>query len=259
MRKTVIIILVAFLSFSFVRVTDKEKREYYQVMVYHFKTPDQKTELDAYLSNALLPALHKLRMKNVGVFTPIANDTVADKKIVVIIPVKSLQDITEMPGKISKDEAYQQAGKKFIDAAYNESGFIRMEKIILYAFPDAPVLQLPKLSSPKVDRVYELRSYESPTEKLFRNKVQMFNEGGEVALFKRLNFNAIFYAEVVAGSSMPNLMYMTSFENMADRDAHWKTFSADPEWKKLSGDPIYQHNVSKADINLMKAADYSDY
>jgi len=259
MRKTVIIILVAIVSFSFARITNKDKREYYQVTVYHFKNADQKKELDAYLGSAFLPALHKLGIKSVGVFTPIANDTVTDKKIVVIIPVKSLADIMNLPGKLSKDEAYQLAGKKFIDAAYNEAAYARMENIILYAFPDAPVLQLPKLNSPKSERIYEFRSYESPSEKLFRNKVHMFNQGGEVALFRRLNFNAIFYAEVIAGSSMPNLIYMTSFENMADRDAHWKTFGADPEWKKLSGDPIYQHNVSKADIVLMKAADYSDY
>jgi hypothetical protein len=259
MRKTVIIILVAIFSFSFIPGTNKDKREYYQVAVFHFKNADQKKDLDDYMGNAWLPALHRLGNKNIGVFTPIANDTVADKKIIVIIPVKSLDAIMEMPGKLLKDEAYLQAGKKFIDAAYNEPLFTRMETMILHAFPGAPVLQLPKLNSPKNERVYEFRSYESPTEKLFRNKVQMFNEGGEVALFRRLNFNAVFYAEVIAGSSMPNLIYMTSFENMADRDAHWKTFGADPEWKKLSTDPIYQHNVSKADIVLMKAADYSDY
>ena len=87
----------------------------------------------------------------------------------------------------------------------------------------------------------------------------MFNEGGEVTLFKRLNFNAIFYAEVIAGSNMPNLIYMTSFENMNDRNAHWDTFRNDAEWKKLSTDPFYQHNVSKAEVILMKSASYSDY
>ena len=30
---------------------------------------------------------------------------------------------------------------------------------------------------------------------------------------------------------MPNLMYMTSFDNMAARDEHWKAFSSDPLWK----------------------------
>jgi hypothetical protein len=36
--------------------------------------------------------------------------------------------------------------------------------------------------------------------------------GGEVPLFVRLGFNAVFYGEVIVGSHMPNLMYMTTFE-----------------------------------------------
>jgi hypothetical protein len=115
------------------------------------------------------------------------------------------------------------------------------------------------LTSAKNERVYELRSYESATEDLYRNKVEMFNEGGEITLFKRLNFNAVFYAEVISGKRMPNLMYMTTFDNMQSRDAHWKTFVDDPEWKKLSTMPNYQHNVSKADIMLLKPESYSDY
>jgi hypothetical protein len=239
--------------------TKKDNREYYKIIIYHFKTAEQKQDLDNYLENAYLPALHRLGINNVGVFTPLANDTAADKKIFIILPVKSLKVVTGMPEKLIKDGTYQEAAKKYMDAAYNNPPFTRMENILLYAFPDAPLLNLPKLNSPKADRVYEFRSYEGPTEKLFRNKVRMFNEGGEVTLFKRLNFNAVFYAEVIAGGSMPNLIYMTSFENLADRDAHWKTFGADPEWKKLSSDPVYQHNVSKSDITLMKAASYSDY
>ena len=87
----------------------------------------------------------------------------------------------------------------------------------------------------------------------------MFNEGGEVALFKRLQFNAVFYGEVLAGSRMPNLMYMTTFENKAARDEHWKTFVADAEWKKLSSMPEYQNNVSKIDIFFLRPTEYSDF
>jgi NIPSNAP len=261
MRKSLVVItlLICFAPSYLLAGTEKDKREYYQVTIYHFKTAEQKQELDSYLENAYMPALHRLEIKNVGVFTPIANDTVIDKRVFIIIALKSLQQLTDLPGKLLKDETFQLAAKNYMDAVYTNPPFARMENIILYAFPKAPVLTLPALSGPKAERVYEFRSYESPTEKLFHNKVQMFNEGGEVTLFKRLNFNAVFYAEVIAGSNMPNLIYMTSFENMDDRNAHWKTFSADPEWKKLSSDPIYQHNVSKADIILMKAASYSDY
>ena len=86
----------------------------------------------------------------------------------------------------------------------------------------------------------------------------MFNEGDEIGLFKRLNFNAVFYSEVVAGSKMPNLMYMTSFENMDDRNAHWKAFGNDTAWIRLKTMPQYQNNVSHIDITFLRGVEYSD-
>lgn len=86
----------------------------------------------------------------------------------------------------------------------------------------------------------------------------MFNDGGEVNLFNQLKFNAVFYAEVLAGAHMPNLMYMTSFDNRAARDEHWKTFGADPEWKNLSAMPEYKNTVSKSDVILLHPAAYSE-
>jgi hypothetical protein len=121
-----------------------------------------------------------------------------------------------------------------------------------------PRLQKPDLTTAHNERIYELRSYESPTEKLHYNKVRMFNHGGEVTLFSKLGFHAVFYASVLSGSHMPNLMYMTSFDNKASRDQHWKTFNDDPFWKQLFGSPEYQHNVSKADILFMHPTDFSD-
>lgn len=123
----------------------------------------------------------------------------------------------------------------------------------------APAMTIPDFRSEKKDRVYELRSYESATEKLHQNKVHMFNEGGEISLFERLGFNAIFYGEVVSGSRMPNLMYMTSFENRKERDAHWQAFRVDAEWKILSAKPEYQNNVSRNEQILTRPAEYSDF
>ncbi|MDB5209477.1 MAG: family containing protein, partial [Sediminibacterium sp.] len=116
----------------------------------------------------------------------------------------------------------------------------------------------PSLNGDPAERIYELRSYEGASEILYKQKVHMFNEGGEIALFNRLGFNAVFYAEVLSGSHMPNLMYMTSFDNRASRDEHWKNFGADSEWKRLSALPEYQHTVSKADIFFLHPAAYSE-
>ena len=87
----------------------------------------------------------------------------------------------------------------------------------------------------------------------------MFNEGGEVDLFNRLKFNAVFYAEVLTGSRMPNLMYMTTFNNKAERDEHWKNFGSDSTWKRISVMPEYLNTVSKADIFFLRPAEFSDY
>ncbi len=237
----------------------KKTGEFYQITVYHFSSADQQISIDQYLKDAYLPALHRQQIKHVGVFTAIANDTATDKRLYVIFPVKSLQQVTELTAAFANDKAYQADGKSYIDASYKTPPYNRLENILLKAFPLAPFLNLPKLKSPATEKVYELRSYESATEKLFQNKVRMFNEGGEIALFKRLNFNAVFYSSVIAGCNMPNLMYMTSFENMADRDAHWKNFGASPEWKKLSAMPKYQNNVSKNTSLFLRATGYSDY
>jgi len=254
--------LLTLLAMPFLGNSQQAKKNpggYYQLTVYHFTTPEQQTIIDQYLREAYLPALHRANIPAVGVFKALANDTATDKRIYVLLPVKSLQQVTDITGLLAADKTYQAAGKNYLDAAYTSPPYTRMENILLRAFAQAPNLILPKLNGPRSERIYELRSYESQTEKIHVNKVHMFNEGGEVALFKQLNFNAIFYGSVIAGSKMPNLMYITSFENKADRDAHWKNFGAAPEWKKLAALPQYQNNVSKNEQTFLFPTDYSDY
>ena len=213
----------------------KTQTEYYTITAYHFKEAQQEVALDTYLQTAYLPALHRKGKTAVGVFKPIANDTSADKLIYIIVPYKSFDEIQIIDESLLKDKVYTQAGQDYINASYQSPPYTRMEKIILTAFPLAPQMRLPHLTSDKKDHIYELRSYESPTEKYHLNKIKMFNEGGEINIFAKINANAVFYADVIAGSHMPNLMYLTSYENMQDRDAHWKSFGDNADWKRISG------------------------
>ncbi len=251
-----VFLLLPFLSQS---QTGKAKREFYQLTVYHFSNAAQEKVLDNYLQNALLPALHRMNIKSAGVFKSLANDTAKIKSLYLLIPFSSAEMIVTIPAKLNADKQYQTDGTEYINAEYKTPPYDRMENIVLQAFPLAPKMQLPQLKSERKERVYELRSYESSTEKIYANKVQMFNDGDEIGLFKRLGFNAIFYGEVLAGSKMPNLMYMTSFENMDERNAHWKSFVDDPHWKKLIAMPEYKNNISHIDIMFLRPTDYSDY
>lgn len=261
--KRSIALVISLLVFSCVLLlqawTFKTKREFYQLTVYHFSNAAQEKILDDYLQKALLPALHRMDIKKIGVFKAHANDTVADKKLYVHFPISTAETMIKIHEKLNNDKQYQSDGADYINALYTAPPYDRMEKILLQAFTLAPEMQLPDLKGPRRDRIYELRSYESATEKIFSNKVHMFNQGDEIGLFKRLNFNATFYSEVVSGSKMPNLMYMTCHENKKTRDANWKNFVDDPYWKKLSSMTEYQHNVSHIDISFLYPTEYSDY
>ncbi len=236
-----------------------QKKEWYEIKLYHCSGNVQVQQVDAFLQTAYLPALHRAGIKNVGVFKPIENDTIADKRIYILIPFQSFKQTAELPEKLQKDMQYATDGKDYFNAPYNNPPYTRMESVLLQAFDSMPLLQSPHFSTPASERIYELRSYEGATENIHANKMEMFNKGNEFSIFKHLGFNTIFCGEVFAGSHMPNLMYMTSFENMLSHDEHWKNFVADTEWKKLSAMPQYQNNVSHIDIILMHPTVYSDF
>ena len=233
-------------------------REYYELRTYRFKSAGQQERVEAYLQKALLPALHRLGIKKVGVFKPVETDSTYGKKLIVFIPFRTLDEFDKLTDKLAKDKQYLADGSDYIDAPYDNPPYSRIETTVLKAFTGMPVSAVPNLKAPVNERVYELRSYEGHTEKIYRNKVKMFNDGDEVGLFKRLGFNAVFYAEVLAGSTQPNLMYMTTFDSQASRDEHWKAFGQDPQWTKLVAMPEYQHNVSKNVTLFFRPTSYSD-
>jgi hypothetical protein len=218
----------------------------------------QESKIEHYLQQAYIPALHRAGVKGVGVFKPVTQQDTA-KLIYVFTPFSSLDKLAGINEKLQEDAQYLADGKDYIDADYKDAPYSRLETIVLQAFPGMPAPAVPNLTAAKADRVYELRSYESATEKYNFNKVRMFNVGDEIGLFKRLGFNAIFYSEVIAGSHMPNLMYMTTFNSKEDRDKHWEAFSNDAQWKTLTAKAEFKNNVSHADIIFLHPAEYSDF
>lgn len=255
-HKTFVLTLLFFISAA--TLSHAAKRSFYEIKIYTISSSAQEKMIDTYLKDAYIPAMHRQGIKNIGVFKPRATTDDADKKVYVLTPLKSQSQLLTITDKLDKDMAYQSAGSAYINAMFDNKPFDRFEAIILRAFSDLPQMKLPNLSGPKENRIYELRSYEGPTEKYYRKKVDMFNAGGEVKLFERLNFNAVFYGEVISGSHMPNLMYMTTFENQADRDEHWKAFGDSPEWTVLKADPQYANTVSKNTQYFLYPTAYSD-
>lgn len=252
------LILFAFVLVSCQVFSKPTNNGIFQIRVYHLNNDAQIKATDHFLETAFLPALHRLGIKNIGVFKPIANDTANDKRIYVLIPFSSLDQWMKTNERLDADASYKSAGEEFLHADSKSPSFVRLESILLQPFSGQTFLKIPKTKN--AERVFELRSYESPTWHLADKKRAMFNND-EMSIFKRLGFDPVFYGEVISGSRMPNLMYMPIFKSVEDRNTQWKVFGNDAKWKEISANPINENNVSvsHSDSILMHCTDYSDY
>ena len=235
-------------------------QQFYQLKIYTFETEAQEKTTDSYLENAFIPALNRQMIEIVGVFKNRKdNESDSIRKTYVLIPFISLFQYQSLEQQLQFDENYLDSGDDYINASYDNPPYQRIESILMKAFDDMPMLEATTIEGPRKDRIYELRSYESATEKIYANKMEMFNQGGEINLFKELDFHAVFYGEVIAGPNMPNLMYMTTHKNIEVREQNWKRFVDSPGWKAMSSMEKYQNNVSHIDIEFLYPTSYSSY
>ncbi len=238
--------------------TSQPQKFIYQLKIYHISNTKQEQRTHDFLKTAFLPALHRIGTLKIGVFEPADRDTLPSR-IYVFIPYASFEEFRTMEKKLLGDTSFLMSGKAYLEANHDNPPYDRIESILISAFEGMPNPYFPIHGEDKSERIYELRSYEGPTERYYRQKVKMFNEGDEISIFERLGFNAVFYGEVVAGSRMPNLMYMTSFRSMDDRNERWEQFNNDAEWVALKAMDEYKNSVSKSDILLLRPLEYSDY
>jgi len=234
-------------------------QQYYELKIYRIADKMQENRVDAFLKDAYLPALHRAGIPVIGVFKPVEADTAFGKLIYVFIPFKTVDQFMQLNGLLQKDKVYADAGKAFLDAPFNDPPYKRYESIFMKAFMNFPQFVAPKFTNPTSERIYELRSYESATDAKAVKKVEMFNQGGEIDIFKKLNFNAVFWGEVLIGNHMPNLMYMTTFSDMKSHDEKWSAFGKTDEWQRLLGMDEYKNTVSKANPYLLHPTSYSDF
>ena len=256
----VAMLLVAVMASSLKAYSLPTPQDYFNIKVYNISSKAQEEKVDAYLKDVYIPALHRAGIAQVGVFKPIEQDTIWGGKVIfVFMTLRSVDQFLQLPVVLNNDKVYVEASKSFVDAPFDKPPYVRMENILLKAFMNMPKFRAPKYTTKPSERIYELRSYESATEAKGVKKIEMFNQGGEIALFEKLGFNAAFYGEVIIGSRQPNLMYMTTFETRESREAHWTKFRESAEWKTMSGMEEYKNTVSKNTTILTHPTDYSDF
>ncbi len=222
------------------------KREFYQIRRYSLTSGPQLKLTEDYFSNALVPALGRKGISNVGAFRlDFGPET---PQFYLLIPGWSAEALATLDLELAKDEDFLKAAAPFWNATAAAPAFQRVESSLLIAFEGWPKITLPASSASKGKRIFQLRTYESPSNLEHIRKVEMFHRG-EFEYFQRSGCQPVFFGDTLIGSRMPCLTYMLSFASVEELDASWIKFRNDPDWKKLSADPRYAFDSIVSNIS----------
>jgi hypothetical protein len=234
-----------------------ETPEFYAWQHYILRSGTQQQRMTDFLQNAAIPALNRLGHQPIGAFEAVFG--AISPSVFLLVPMRSLDAFASMENSLQKDSAFMKAAATYIDAPPSDPVYERRETALLAAFAKMPRIQVPAQTAEKRPRLFELRTYESHSEKAHLAKVRMFEELGEMEIFRRVGLKAVFFSHTIAGPRMPSLTYMLVYDNLADREKTWAAFSADPEWKKLSSLAGYTNAdiVSNITSIYLRPAGYS--
>ncbi|MBN1999522.1 NIPSNAP family protein [candidate division KSB1 bacterium] len=236
-----------------VRADDK-KQEYYELCFYRTADANKKKMLDRYLENALIPALGRMGLDRIGVFTNM--DQPDDYSIYLLIPYPTLEIFAAVKPMLAVDKEYLITSKDYFAVPMDDPVFIRIQSTFYKAFQGMLVIEMPDQTAENKPRIFELRIYESHTEEKAAFKVDMFNSG-EIQVMRDTGLAPVFYGEALVGENIPHLAYMLSASNRDAHKEHWGKFGAHPEWQRMKEMPKYKDTVSKITNFFLKPTAYS--
>ncbi|NLH15611.1 MAG: NIPSNAP family containing protein [Phycisphaerae bacterium] len=226
-------------------------RELYDLRMYSFASADQKARFLKFFKDVEIPGIQRAEVGPVGVFSVL--DKPEDLTLYVLVVHRNIRSVLSLTNRLAADTEYQSAGKDFLALSSKDKPYERIDSALLVAFEGMSKLEAPEAKP----RIFELRCYESHSATFNLKKIDMFNNGGEIALFRQTGLKPVFFGQMIVGKNMPNLTYMITFDDMKAHDDNWKKFVEHPDWKKLSGDPKYADTVSKIIRTFLKPEDCS--
>jgi NIPSNAP len=211
-------------------------REFYELKRYQLRNGPETKLVNTYLRDAAIPALNRAGIKPIGAFSGMIGPE--NPAVYVLIPYPSLSAVANVRKTLAQDEEYQRDAVDYLNAPASQLAYIRFETWLLEAFETVPRIEVPPAAAENRSRIFELRTYENPSEKANLTKLKMFNTA-EISIFRRTGLRPVFFGNRIVGDRMPCLTYMLTFKNLAEREKNWGVFGSDPEWKKVSTTPGY--------------------
>jgi len=239
---------------NIVGLAQSSTRQYIELRRYHLLPGPKQRTFTAFVGDVAIPAMNRAGVGKVGAFTVVYGENAPSLLLVMVHA--TLDNVVSLRDRLASDAEYARAGAAILDAPLSDPPFVRVDSSLLRCFDAMPTLEPSPAAGTATARIYEMRTYESHSDRAALNKLKMFN-AGEVPIFRRAGLAPVFFAETLIGTKMPSLTYMLTFPDMAARDRAWSAFSKDPEWKTLSGDPQYRDNVSAISDIIVQPTAYS--
>ena len=236
------------------RIAQSPARQYIELRRYHLLPGTKQRAFIDFVGAAAIPAMNRAGVAKVGAFTVVYGENAPTLLLALVHP--SLESVVTLRERLAADAEYARAGSAVLDAPMSDPAFVRVESSLLRAFASMPAVEPSAAAGTKTSRIYELRTYESHSDRAAINKVKMF-DAGEIPIFRRAGLTPVFFGETIIGQGMPSLTYMITMPDMRARDAAWSAFGQDPEWKSLSSDPQYRDNVSAISDIILQPTSYS--
>jgi hypothetical protein len=210
-----------------------------------------------YQKGVLTPALNRLGIKPQGAFSVVVGPD--SPAIYLLLPHPSADSVSTVAARLSLDPEYQRGAAAFRSLPATDPPYVRRESSLMVAFDSVPAVEAPAGPMAAPSRIFELRTYESHNEAAGQKKIEMFEKGGEIGIFRRVGLHPVFFGRNLTGPGLPSLTYMLVFPDLAAREKSWNAFRDDPEWVKLRSTPGYSNAEILTNIHnlLLRPTDYS--
>ena len=228
-----------------------ENTQYIEWIHFDVLNNARRGDLEKFLETVVVPGLNKLGCQPIGVFRGMYGLRGSD--VFMLVPHPTIESFLTAWDRLAETPEYQEAANTQMDTPL----YKRMECSLISAFSHMPTVEVPSAIKGEKDRIFEMRTYESHNRLKGTLKIEMFNEGGEIDIFRKSGLHPIFFGKTLSGPLMPNLTYMIGFKNTEEQIENWARFRSSPAWTKLKADPRYKQTVSAITKNILVPTKFS--
>ena len=235
---------------SSAEISNTPANEIYEWRIYSLNEGKAET-LDRFFEQTLIPAFNRHDIQ-VGAFSLYQPEEIELRYLFMVYP--DLETFRQVKKAVWDDPVFRPEAQPYYDATAPDPVYSNFETYICEAFDS-----LPRMRRPGAERtLFEFRIYHSPNEEANRRKIDMFQQG-EIEIFDEVGINSVCYGNVLAGSSMPALTYLTWYKDEPTRNMAWDGFRTHSKWLEMKQMPEYAHTATNNKNRLLAPMPYSQY